>query len=105
MYESENKKSKKVSSHYPRARTLPEVVVVWMKTPTGPQGMALLEVRPVEGSMSLGSGLSSFRSLSQTQCHSLLPAKLDVELSAPCPAPCLPVSSHASHHDDIGLKL
>ena len=34
---------------------------------------------------------------------SFLPA--DEELSAPSPAPCLPVCCHASHYDDNGLNL
>jgi hypothetical protein len=35
----------------------------------------------------------------------LLPADTDVELSASCPAPCLPACHHASHHDSNGLNL
>jgi hypothetical protein len=30
---------------------------------------------------------------------------LDVELSVPSPAPCLPARCHASHHDNHGPKL
>jgi hypothetical protein len=30
---------------------------------------------------------------------------LDEELSAPSPAPCLPVYCHVSHHDNNGLNL
>lgn len=33
----------------------------------------------------------------------VLSADLDVELSAPCPAPCLPEGHHAPHHDNTGL--
>jgi hypothetical protein len=29
----------------------------------------------------------------------------DIELWAPCPAPCLPARRHASHHEDNGLNL
>ena len=35
----------------------------------------------------------------------LLPADPDVELSAPSPAPCLPVCHPVSRHDDNGLNL
>jgi hypothetical protein len=35
----------------------------------------------------------------------LLPANPDVELSATCVAPCLPVCYHASCHDNNGLNL
>lgn len=34
----------------------------------------------------------------------LLPEDQDAELLAPSPAPCLPVHSHASYHDDNGLN-
>jgi hypothetical protein len=37
--------------------------------------------------------------------HFLLPADLDVKLSAPSPAPCLPAFCHVSCYDDNGLNL
>ena len=37
--------------------------------------------------------------------HSSLPVDQDVELLAPSPAPCLPASYHASHHEDNGVNL
>lgn len=61
----------------------------------------------VGGSVSLGTGfeVSEIKpgpvSLSPFQ----LPSDLDVELSAISSAPCLPICSHASHHDDKGLNL
>ena len=57
-------------------------------------GVALLE----EGCHWVGSEVSRVSLF-------LLPVDLDVELSATAPAPCLPVYSHASCHDDNGLHL
>ena len=39
------------------------------------------------------------------QQEDLPSASLDVELSAPSPAPCLPAHHHASRHEDDGLNL
>ena len=56
--------------------------------------------------MSLGLGFE----VSEAQARPsislfLLPDNLDVELSAPLPAPCLPVCHHASHYDHKRLNL
>lgn len=58
----------------------------------------------VGGSVSLGMGFE----VSEVQAKPsvsvfLLPAGLDVELSAPSPTPRLPAFYHASCHDDNGL--
>lgn len=49
-------------------------------------------------------GIQGFKCSRQDQCLFVLPNNTDVELSAISLAPCLPVSSHASHHEDGGLK-
>jgi hypothetical protein len=55
----------------------------------------------------MGSGFEvSYAQAMPSMTHSLLLAvDLDVELSAPSPAPCLPAHCHASCHDDNGLNF
>jgi len=57
-------------------------------------------------SVSLGMGFEVSDVSIQVQCHYLflLPLDPDVEPSTTSPAPCLPVSHHASRHDDSALK-
>ena len=43
--------------------------------------------------------------VSHVQAHSLLLLPMDVELSVPSLAPCLPACLHVSLHEDKGLNL
>ena len=55
-------------------------------------------------SLEMGLGVSSAQARPSGTLF-LLPAHLDVELSATSPAPCLLVFCHASNHDDNGRNL
>lgn len=88
-----------MSDHHAGARTPPEALVVGMKTPIGHHKRC--------GQLKEACHWEVGFQVSEVQARpsvTLLPAKLDVELSAPCPAPCLPVM-HASHYDDNGVNL
>ena len=69
----------------------------------GGRGMTLLEEV-----CHCGGGLWGLICSSCAQCGTisfLLPVDQNVELSAPSPAPCLPVQCHVSCHDDNGPDL
>jgi hypothetical protein len=65
----------------------------------------LLEVAHHLEEVGVGFEVFYVQALPSVEHRLLLPADQDVALSAPSPAPCLPLSCHASHHDDNGLNL
>jgi hypothetical protein len=75
--------------------------------PIGSQEVALLgNVALLEEGRHKGWALRFQMSKAGLVSHSfLLPMDLDVKLSVPSPAPCLPACHYASCHDNNGLSL
>lgn len=76
-------------------------------TGQGLVNLALLEWHGLVGgsvSLQVGFGVSKTQARPRVS-RFLMPAHLDVELSAHSPTPCLPECCHASHHEDNELNL
>ena len=77
---------------------------VWRNTTSSKVGQKTqlqIQSRKLKGEWALELSLFKLR----PTALSLLPSAREGELSAPSPAPCLPVCHHAPHHEENRLKL